>query len=98
MYTPLKQPNSRRREEKHFKETKENREMRNDQRQNGEERDDELQYESSSSISDAESCSSDSEDEAISDQNQPSDCRNFDASGPVYDFSSLMAQLPNPNK
>jgi hypothetical protein len=63
----------------------------NDLRQNGEDRDDELQYESdSSSISDAESCSSDSEDEAISRQNQPS--------GLVYDFSSLMAQLPNSSK
>ncbi|KAF3335031.1 hypothetical protein FCM35_KLT21635 [Carex littledalei] len=64
--------------------------MISDLRKNGEERDDELQYEYSSSISDAESCSSDSEDDAISDQNQQHE--------PPYDFSSLMAQLPNPNK
>jgi hypothetical protein len=72
--------------------------MSNNLRQSGEGREDEMQYEFSSSISDAESCSSDSDDEVISHHNQPSDCRKLDASGPVYDFSSLMAQLPNPNK
>ncbi|KAJ4731101.1 hypothetical protein LUZ62_048710 [Rhynchospora pubera] len=64
-------------------------------------REEQLQYEYSSSISgdsDVESCSSDSEDDATSNRNQPSDSGKLDASGPIYDFSVLMAQLPDSNK
>ncbi|KAJ1688100.1 hypothetical protein LUZ63_019490 [Rhynchospora breviuscula] len=64
-------------------------------------REEELQYEYSSSISgdsDVESCSSDSENDATSNRNQPSDSGKLDSSGPIYDFSALLSQLPDSNK